>query len=143
EMIVAVLAVLKCGAAYVPLDPEYPRNRVEFMVQDSGARIVLSKKALLEGYNLAGATVLDLDLATIANNLSSTPVPLSNSPASTVAYVIYTSGSTGKPKGVQIPHSAVVNFLESMRKQPGFSSNDVLLAVTSLSFDIAGLELFL
>jgi amino acid adenylation domain-containing protein len=143
EMVMAVLAVLKSGAAYVPLDPEFPRSRLEFMIQDSGALVVLSQNVLLDGLNLGSSRALLLDQMELDDAHTFPLLVPYPSPSQLPAYVIYTSGSTGKPKGVQIPHTAVVNFVCSMRKQPGFGGDDVLLAVTSLSFDIAGLEIFL
>ncbi|MFL6289704.1 MAG: amino acid adenylation domain-containing protein, partial [Thermoanaerobaculia bacterium] len=121
EMVVAVLGVLKAGGAYVPLDPSYPAERLAFMKADAGLAVVLES--------------LDFEEAPEAP-----PVDLGPDNA---AYVIYTSGSTGRPKGVQVPHGALANFLISMAGRPGFGAEDVLLAVTSLSFDIAGLELYL
>ncbi|HWD19238.1 MAG TPA: amino acid adenylation domain-containing protein [Verrucomicrobiae bacterium] len=126
EMLVCVLGVLKTGGAYVPLDPAYPQERLDFMTRDAGLKIILTKEA---------------DLLSQAGQNSSNPA--SRVSHEDVAYMIYTSGSTGQPKGVQVLHRGVVNFLESMRREPGLSSSDVLLAVTTLSFDIAGLELLL
>ncbi|HVE70084.1 MAG TPA: amino acid adenylation domain-containing protein [Thermoanaerobaculia bacterium] len=127
DLVAALLGILKAGGAYVPLDPMYPKDRIDYMIEDSGAPIVITKDNL-------------------AQLLAVSPNPTSNQQPATsnnLAYVIYTSGSTGKPKGVQLPHGAVVNFLETMRERPGLTAEDVLLAVTTLSFDIAGLELWL
>jgi len=139
-MIVALLGVLKAGAAYVPLDPAYPQQRIAFMIEDSGMRFVLTQSRLLE--ILAGTDVqaicVDNDWRRI-EQAGEVPIPTATS--NSLAYLIYTSGSTGRPKGVQITHRAVVNFLESMRSEPGFTKSDVMLAVTTLSFDIAVLEL--
>ena len=123
EMLIAVLGVLKAGAAYVPLDPDYPQERLEFIRRDAGLELVLTQE------NWPA-----MDGAAIENGWGE---------AGDLAYVMYTSGSTGKPKGVEIEHRAVVNFLWSMRREPGIEAADKLLAVTTLSFDIAGLELFL
>ena len=143
DMVVGVLAVLKAGGAYVPMDPEYPKERLTHMLDDSRVPVLLTQSALIERLPAHGARVVavDRDAAAIAAE-SAGPVAGGATPAN-LAYVIYTSGSTGKPKGVQIPHAAVVNFLNSMRKKPGLTSEDTLLAVTTLSFDIAGLELYL
>jgi len=124
EMVAAVMAVLKAGAAYVPLDPSYPPDRIAYMIEDSGMSVVIGADFVAADGN--------------AENL-----PRGELSPENLAYVIYTSGSTGKPKGVQISHRALVNFLHSMRRDPGLDKQDALLAVTTLSFDIAGLELHL
>ncbi|HEY4575564.1 MAG TPA: AMP-binding protein, partial [Thermoanaerobaculia bacterium] len=143
SMVVGVLAVLKAGGAYVPLDPEYPKERLTHMLEDSRVPVLLTQESLLDRLpeHQARVVAVDRDAAAIAAE-SGEPVDSGATPGN-LAYVIYTSGSTGRPKGVQIPHSAVVNFLNSMRKKPGLTSEDTLLAVTTLSFDIAGLELYL
>jgi amino acid adenylation domain-containing protein/non-ribosomal peptide synthase protein (TIGR01720 family) len=143
DMLVGVLAVLKAGGGYVPIDPEYPKERLAHMLDDSRVPVLLTQERLIERLPEHGARVVavDRDAAAIAAE-SAEPVDAGVTPAN-VAYVIYTSGSTGKPKGVQIAHSAVVNFLSSMSQRPGLASADTLLAVTTLSFDIAGLELYL
>jgi amino acid adenylation domain-containing protein len=143
EMLIALLAVLKAGAAYVPLDPNYPPDRLALMVEDSGLSILLTKEAsanVIPDYS--GQTIcLDTQWSEIAlsegDNLETSVQP------DNLAYIIYTSGSTGKPKGVQLEHRGVVNFLQSMQAEPGMNEQDILLAVTSISFDIAVLELFL
>ena len=143
QMLVGLLGVLKAGAAYVPLDPNFPAERLAYMVADSGLGILVTEEALLPELPTHQAQIvcLDRDHATLAAE-ADTPPPCAATPAN-LAYVIYTSGSTGRPKGVQIEHRALVNFLDSMRNQPGLSQDDVLLAVTTLSFDIAALEIFL
>ncbi|MDQ6705138.1 MAG: amino acid adenylation domain-containing protein, partial [Acidobacteriota bacterium] len=147
ETIVGLLGILKAGAAYLPLDPAYPQERIDFILQESKVAVLLTQEPLaveLHGVlNGVGARVvcLDSDWGLIGKE-SSVELATGVTPAD-LAYVIYTSGSTGKPKGVQIQHDAVVNLLNSMRKRPGFTAQDTLLAVTTLSFDIAGLELFL
>ncbi|HET9676631.1 MAG TPA: condensation domain-containing protein, partial [Solirubrobacterales bacterium] len=143
DMLAGVIAVLKAGGGYVPLDPEYPKERLAHMLDDSRVPVLLTQEHLIERLPEHGARIVavDRDAAAIAAEPAE-PLDAGVQPQN-VAYVIYTSGSTGKPKGVQIPHSAVVNFLNSMRKRPGLTSADTLLAVTTLSFDIAGLELYL
>jgi amino acid adenylation domain-containing protein len=140
---VALLGILKAGGAYVPIDPAYPTERQAFMLEDSQAPVLVTQKALLDHLPQADAHVLclDRDWADIASEPAEPPV--SATAPEQLAYVIYTSGSTGRPKGVQIPHQALVNFLSAMAATPGFGVDDVLLAVTTLSFDIAGLELYL
>lgn len=143
EMVIAVLAVWKAGAHYVPLDPEYPRERIRFMLEDSGAAVVLTTTDLSDRVFMSGAQVVCVDQERSAiEQEASHNLPRSVT-AEDLAYVLYTSGSTGQPKGVEIAHRALVNFLCSMRQRPGCAANDVLLAVTTLSFDIAGLELYL
>ncbi|MEG4028409.1 MULTISPECIES: amino acid adenylation domain-containing protein [unclassified Microcoleus] len=142
DMVVGLLGILKAGGAYVPLDPAYPPERLGFMLEDAKISVLLTQKKLLETLpkNSASIVLLDADGEGISN-CDEPVVGLQNS--SNLAYVIYTSGSTGKPKGVQISHASAVNFLSSMRQQLAIADGDVWLAVTSLSFDIAALELFL
>jgi amino acid adenylation domain-containing protein/thioester reductase-like protein len=142
EMLVGLLGVLKAGGAYLPLDPAFPPGRLAFMVEDSGAAAILTQTNLLPELPENSAKIICLDdlpkpLSTTSNKKSFNVKP------DNLAYVIYTSGSTGKPKGVQIHHRAVVNFLCSMRESLKIFADDKLLAVTTLSFDIAVLELLL
>jgi amino acid adenylation domain-containing protein len=143
EMVVGLFGILKAGGAYVPLDPTYPRERLAFMLDDANVSVLLTQERLLEGLPAHRAIAVSLDREWEAIARGSDESPASGGSAENLAYVIYTSGSTGRPKGVQIPHRAVVNFLESMRRIPGLTEDDRLLSVTSLSFDIAGLELYL
>lgn len=142
-MVVALLALLKAGGAYVPLDPQYPRERLSFMLEDSGLRIIVTQQHLIKSLpqNDAFVICIDSDRGVIASR--STINPEVNIEPENLAYVIYTSGSTGRPKGVQICQRALTNFLHSMRTRPGIDENDVVLSVTTLSFDIAGLEIYL
>jgi amino acid adenylation domain-containing protein len=143
EMLVALLGILKAGGAYVPLDPAFPRERLLFMLQDAGVRVLLTQEHLRAKLSEAKTQFicLDSDWKTISQqpseNCRSAVGP------ENLAYVIYTSGSTGQPKGVEIPHRALANFLASMQVEPGLTEKDTLLAVTTVSFDIAGLELYL
>jgi len=139
EMVVAVLAILKAGGAYVPLDPAYPPERIRLVIEDARMPLVISQGSLAAGIALTGPRVLCIDEGSTAES----EAPLPPVAPQQLAYVIYTSGSMGRPKGVQVLHCSVVNFLRSMAREPGISAADVLLAVTTLSFDIAGLELFL
>ncbi|MCA1359979.1 non-ribosomal peptide synthase/polyketide synthase [Bradyrhizobium sp. IC3069] len=144
-MLVALLAVLKAGGAYLPLDPDYPPERLAHMLRDSGAALVLTQQGLhdqfadilaetgaeawlVDGQDGEGSDAANLDVAVHGESL---------------AYVIYTSGSTGLPKGVMVRHDAVTNFLATMAEQPGMTAADRVLGLTSLSFDIAVLELWL
>ncbi len=143
EMVVGLLGILKAGGAYVPIDPAYPADRQEYMLNSSEAPVVLTTEPLRASVPAGEATVvcLDTDWPSISRLSADSPAIVAN--PEQLAYVIYTSGSTGRPKGVQIPHRALVNFLTTMRERPGLSADDVLVAVTTLSFDIAGLELYL
>ena len=143
DMVVAVLAVLKAGAAYVPMDPGYPAARLAAMLDDSGAALRLTQASLRDALPVDSArpVLVDAEAADIAaragEDLPETPG------MHDLAYVIYTSGSTGRPKGVMIEHLALANFIAGMARQPGCAEGDVVVALTTLSFDIAGLELYL
>ncbi len=143
EMLISTLAIWRCGAAYVPLDPTYPVDRLRMMVDDSQLKQVIANGRIPDG--VVPPTVSVIDLISVAQQLQSMPTANveANYSSQDIAYVIYTSGSTGKPKGVQVPQGSVVNFLYSMREQPGIEADDRVLAITTLSFDISVLELFL
>jgi amino acid adenylation domain-containing protein len=145
EMLVGLLGILKSGAAYMPLDPTLPAERLGFMLRDSGALLVLTQERLQDRLKLASPNAqifcLETDRETAAARRTENP---KSAPASgDLAYVIYTSGSTGQPKGVEITHRNLTNVLCAMARKPGFAPDDKLLAVTTMSFDIAALELFL
>ena len=151
EMIEALLGVLKTGGGYVPLDPTYPRERLAYMVDDAKIAVLITqdrwRRKLAPGAvsqsrrPLFKTVCIDKASSRIdeesTQNLSSCTIP------ENLAYVIYTSGSTGSPKGVGIVHRALVNCLNSMRDQLAFTERETLLAVTTISFDIAGLEIYL
>jgi amino acid adenylation domain-containing protein len=145
DLIPALLGILKTGAAYVPLDPGFPKDRLHYMAEDAGVRLVITDAVNADRSGVERERQLRID--DDADTLSAAPdraVPAhAGWPEDAPAYVIYTSGSTGKPKGVVLPQKAVCNFLASMRQEPGLKVADRLLAVTTLSFDIAVLELFL
>ncbi len=143
DMLVGLLGILKASAAYIPLDPMYPKERLAYMLENSQAGILLTQSGLAEQLPKCSARniYLDQDWPAIAGQPDANPVE--HNPNNHPAYVIYTSGSTGTPKGVQIQHRSVVNFLHYMRREPGLDEKDVLLSVTTLAFDIAALELFL
>ncbi len=143
EMVVALLATLKAGGTYVPLDPALPSPRLAFMASDARLAVILTQESLKEIAPPIQGISISLDAARDEIGRQPTGNPPLAATAEDIAYVLYTSGSTGRPKGVDIPHRALTNFLWSMRSEPGCTSRDVLLAVTSLSFDIAGLEIFL
>ena len=146
DLYAAVLGILKAGAAFVPLDPTYPKDRLNFMVEDAGLAAVLSKTALLGTVEYARerTLLLDADLdPRDGERVSALAVDECNATPDSPAYVIYTSGSTGKPKGVVVPHRALVNLLCSMQNTPGLCADDRLVAVTTMSFDMSIPELFL
>ncbi|WP_410664996.1 amino acid adenylation domain-containing protein [Amycolatopsis sp. lyj-84] len=124
DLVVTLLAVLEAGAAYLPLDPDFPAERVEFMLADAAPALVV-------------------DPAWLAGGLPADPVPLPEPPLDAPAYVLYTSGSTGRPKGVVVTRRNLANLLASLRERFAFRATDRFLAVTTVSFDIAALELFL
>jgi amino acid adenylation domain-containing protein len=143
EMPVALLGVLKAGGGYLPLDPGYPAERIAFILNDANATLLLTQQSLLGRLPKSAAEPLCIDLEREAIDLcQSSTLEVTQQPDD-LAYVIYTSGSTGKPKGVMVPHRAVLNFLGAMTKRPGLGADDILLAVTTLAFDIAVLELYL
>jgi amino acid adenylation domain-containing protein len=144
DMMVALFGILKAGGAYVPLDPSFPEDRLSYMVENSGMRVLITHSALDGRLSQRPESVVRLDsdwkeISKLSKDRLTGPKANPNN----LAYVLYTSGSTGKPKGVEIEHSAIVNLLVSMQRAPGFTANDTLLAVTTLSFDIAALELYL
>jgi amino acid adenylation domain-containing protein len=139
RLLTALLAVWKAGAAYVPLDPAYPATRLDFVAQDASLRVLVTETSLRHVLPRPEIhrVLVDRDLGTRGD-----PPPREADPRQ-LAYVLHTSGSTGQPKGVQIEQRSFVNLLLSIRRWPGISPADVVVAVTTLSFDIAGLELFL
>lgn len=143
ELLVSLLAIMKTGAAYVPVDPEYPLKRIEYMLEDSAARFLISSQKYKNQFTRQGTK--EIVLEEIYPELINYPAsdPGIDVKGTYLAYVIYTSGSTGKPKGIAIEHHSLCNFLCSMQKEPGISAADRLLAVTTISFDISGLELYL
>jgi amino acid adenylation domain-containing protein len=141
-MMVALLGVLKAGGAYVPLDPSYPKDRLAFMIEDSGLKIVVTDQASEEICADLPVEFICIDRGwSVISHEQRQNLPPVGKPEN-LAYVIYTSGSTGVPKGVQIPHCGLVNFVDSIKAVPGITQRDSVLALTTISFDIAGLELF-
>ena len=142
DLLASLLAVLKTGAAYVPLDPAYPRDRLALMVEDAGLGLLVTERALAKRFDASATNPVWLinEAGDELAALPDTPMPEAIDPQSP-AYVIYTSGSTGRPKGVVIAHRSAVNFLNAMTRRPGLTANDALVAITTLSFDIAVLEL--
>ncbi|MBN3895575.1 MAG: amino acid adenylation domain-containing protein [Nostoc sp. NOS(2021)] len=161
DMLVALLAIFKAGGAYIPLDPNYPEERLAFMLEDSQLSLLLTTEKILQNslsasvkalpknnnkqspINPEQLTVICLDKDWEIINQENPENLESNIEPTNLAYLIYTSGSTGKPKGVQITHRNVVNFLTTIQQQLQLTNQDSLLSVTTLSFDIAVLEIFL
>lgn len=140
KLLPALLGVLELGAAYVPLDPGFPAERLAYMMQDSGAKLLLTEPQFSQNFSDVLPVLALEDVYPFAkNNKTNFEVPDYGS----LAYILYTSGSTGKPKGVRISHGNLLNFLVSMQQEPGLGAGEKLLAITTVSFDIAGLELFL
>ena len=133
DMVAAMLGVMLAGAAYVPMDPRHPAERLRMVVEDSGLELVLTSQPMQLG-------VREMPVSGDPLTQPITPVLLGETD---LAYVIYTSGSTGRPKGVAISHGALVNLLRSMEQTPGLTADDTWVAVTTLAFDIAALELLL
>ncbi len=148
EMLVGLYGILKSGGAYLPLDPTYPPERLAFMLEDSAVKMLLTQENLTSVFQEdiklnKEITLLCIDRDWAQISLEAVDNSDAQITSANLAYVIYTSGSTGKPKGVEICHQNVVNFLTAMENKPGITSQDTLLAITTLSFDIAALELFL
>jgi len=137
-LLVGLLAVLKAGGAYVPLDPSNPPERLGHILADAAAPVLITEPALLDVLPPHGARIVLL-----GEDEEDVRVPLPRALPDGLAYVIYTSGSTGRPKGVEIRHRSVVNFLSSTPRYPGLGEGDVIMATTTLSFDIAVTELLL
>ncbi|MBV1882189.1 MAG: amino acid adenylation domain-containing protein [Pseudomonadales bacterium] len=142
KMLLSVFAILKLGAAYLPLDPDFPADRLIYMLEDSDASFVIEDSSAPKGIRDASVTHIDLDTINL-DDRDGCEIDSGEVDPDRLAYTIYTSGSTGKPKGILVPCSAMINFLESMAREPGCEAGDRLLAVTTLSFDISVLELFL
>jgi amino acid adenylation domain-containing protein len=160
-MLIGMIGILKAGAAYLPLDPDHPQARLDFILQDAGIDLLVTHKMARSNLrfdgqpgeaksisNLMSNGAVELAILRVPGSAARETPKRSIRPRALVtpedlAYVIYTSGSTGQPKGVQLCHRNVVNFLCSMAEQPGFSGRDTIVAVTTLSFDIAVLELLL
>jgi len=143
DLIITLLAILKAGGAYLPIDPVLPRERQALMLEDAQPVLLITEQLLQPELPQVNVPffVIELERAGLERE-SGADMP-GRVTGQNLAYVIYTSGSTGVPKGVEIPHEALVNFLASMQERPGLNAQDVLVAVTTFSFDIAGLEIFL
>jgi amino acid adenylation domain-containing protein len=144
DMLVALLAIMKAGHTYVPLDPAHPESRLRQTLDAAHPAAIIGDSALANQVADGKLTVIRLDEEKPAiNELPASAIDDLPTDVEASAYVIFTSGSTGTPKGVEVSHRALVNFLQSMAQEPGLSADDVLVAVTTITFDIAGLELYL
>ena len=145
DMVVGMLGVLKAGGAYVPLDPRHPRKRLAYVLADAQPLVLLTHGRLQSELppHRSHVVAIDADVPPCTGRLDQAPAASSTRGPHDLAYVIYTSGSTGEPKGVEIEHCSVVNMLASMQRRPGLDAEDTMLAITTLAFDIAVLEIFL
>ena len=141
-IIIALLGILKAGGAYLPLDSDYPPDRIKFMLEDANINFLLTQKSLLTQIPLPISNIVCLDEQNFIAQENKTN-PVNNNISADLAYLIYTSGSTGVPKGVQIVHRSLTNCLSSLQIILNLQQEDVFLAVTTISFDIAAVELFL
>ncbi|MGG0066321.1 plipastatin non-ribosomal peptide synthetase PpsC [Bacillus subtilis] len=139
DMLIAVLAVLKAGGAYLPLDPAYPKERLSYMLKDSGASLLLTQPGC-SAPNFSGET-LEVDMTSLASEKAENHL-FSPADGGSLAYVIYTSGSTGQPKGVAVEHRQAVSFLTGMQHQFPLSEDDIVMVKTSFSFDASVWQLF-
>ncbi|NEP63671.1 MAG: amino acid adenylation domain-containing protein, partial [Symploca sp. SIO2G7] len=142
-MVVGLLGILKARGAYVPLDPDYPSERLAYILDNSQAKVIVTTHQLATQLPSLSQHLICLDDDSESLSTHSKANPQTNIQPDNLAYVIYTSGSTGKPKGVEICHQSLVNFLGSMAVTPGLTDADTLLAVTTICFDIAALEIYL
>jgi amino acid adenylation domain-containing protein len=143
DVMVALFAIMKAGGAYVPLDPAHPRERIASILSDARCRLLITQRGVLEGHHEIDVEPLLLDASwpAIAKEAGTNLECLAR--PHNLAYVIYTSGSTGKPKGVQVEHHSVVNLVLAMQEETGINETDVVAAVTTFSFDMAGVEIHL
>lgn len=142
-LVAALLAVQKAGCAYVPLDPNYPQERLDFMQSDSGVEWVISDSQYADRFAARAAQLICLDREySVISNHTTQPIPSTAGPQD-LAYILYTSGSTGRPKGVLVQHNSVVNLLLSMQHDLKITPADTCFSITNLTFDIAELEVYL
>ena len=142
EMVIALIAVMKAGATYLPIDNNFPAERIDYMLDDSSAKLVIKAGRLREQAEYSQPTIFIEDAWSACSKYDTSDLP-STVDNDSIVYILYTSGSTGKPKGVQVKYRGLVNFLLSMQKAPGITADDIVLATTTISFDIAELEVFL
>ncbi|MBD1581642.1 non-ribosomal peptide synthetase [Pseudoalteromonas sp. S16_S37] len=146
DMIVAIIAILKAGAAYVPLDPNYPKDRIEYMIEDAALEVILTQQMLVKNDALNGANVklLAIDDPEFTQQLKASPAhaTLPTITLQNLAYVMYTSGTTGKPKGVMIEHLQLANFLLNIEQRYQITPQDTFLQFSTINFDISIEEIF-
>lgn len=142
KVIIAMLSILRCGGVYIPLDPEFPHDRIVYMLENSSAKVLITSEEF-KGHFQSNSKELVIEDCWKTLSSYSTEAPDCMINGENLAYILYTSGSTGKPKGVQIRHYNLLNFLLSMQKEPGITADDKWLAITTISFDIAELEILL
>ncbi|MBL0387094.1 amino acid adenylation domain-containing protein [Tumebacillus sp. ITR2] len=140
DAVIAILGVLKSGAAYVPIDPSYPESRVRFMMEDSAAALLLTHEATVAALDLQGSDKT-LCLEHLASDLPTADLDLNTEPHD-LAYMIYTSGSTGTPKGTELHHVGVANLTQWKRDRYAYSTQDIILQFASFSFDASVWEMF-
>lgn len=152
DLVISILAILKAGCVYIPLDPIYPDERVQFILDETETRFLLTQSGLSDALPSYSGCRIFLDIESPPLSIAGAPLKLTDASSQRprisrvsgdIAYLIYTSGSTGVPKGVEVTHRAYVNLLLSMAREPGMAPADVMLAFTTIAFDIAGLELML
>ncbi len=145
DMLIGIFGILKAGAAYLPIDPQFPENRIAYMLKDSKTDILLTQKNVLEKVagNIHNGEIIDLNQQPLNDSEAAGKSIENTSVATDLAYVIYTSGSTGKPKGVALEHRNVVNFITGITEKIEFSAEKSILALTTISFDIFVLETLL
>jgi amino acid adenylation domain-containing protein len=142
QMVIALLGTLKAGAAYVPLDPAYPKQRLDYMLEDSRAKVLLSQRHLAEQFDGFAGKVICLDTDWTSIEAASEKNPASEAVADNLAYIIYTSGSTGRPKGVAITHRSAVTLAEWAKEEFSEEEMSGVLAATSICFDLSVFEIF-
>ena len=138
EMIISILAVLKSGAAYIPIDPTYPKDRIDYMLKNSNAKILLTQDSLQYNINFGNKLLIDLANSNIYRFNASNLEHINQ--ADDTSYVIFTSGSTGNPKGVMIKHQNLINFVYGMQEEFCITQYDTIASITTISFDIFVLE---
>ncbi len=141
DLPIAMLGILRAGAAYLPLDPSLPAERLHFMEEDAGVKYILTTKELQSTFGFPTNKVLYAEVLNSESN--GKPLKIHPVAVDTPAYILYTSGSTGKPKGVLVKHSGVTNLLQDLARKMGFDKEEKLLGITTVSFDISVLEIFM
>jgi len=142
EMVIVLLALIRSGITYLPIDNNFPMERINYMLTDAAVKTVITSKKFSEQYRDFSNPIFIEDAFEACITLSPETFEADIDEES-IAYILYTSGSTGEPKGVAVKHSGLLNLLQSVKDSPGISENDVMLASTTISFDIAELEIFL